>query len=175
MKLSFSLHLFPFFHHIENGTFGGELSPQSEGCCSSKSIGPPTYSGARDLSEVRIWPGPCPSIQRQHQPPTAGLGQVPGRAGYQGTLCPGSNTRYGLKKKTSGHHSWKLLWCLIILWKPWYSCSLLWNVWCMEFFATLNNFGIILGSNFISNGTFLYWCKEQLRNHRLRVSFDLDI
>lgn len=95
---SLFLHIcFSFCHHIENGAFGGELSPQSEGRGSSKSISPPAYPGARDLSEVRVWPGPCLAVQRQYQPPTAGLGQVPERAGYQGTLCPGSNTRYGIK------------------------------------------------------------------------------
>lgn len=43
---------FYFFHHIENGAFGGEISPQSEDRGSSKSTGSPAYPGARDLSEV---------------------------------------------------------------------------------------------------------------------------
>lgn len=52
---SLILHIcFSFCHHIENGAFGGELSPQSEGRGSSKSTGPPAYPGARDLSKVRV-------------------------------------------------------------------------------------------------------------------------
>jgi len=39
---------------LENGAFGSELSPQSKGRVSSKSIGPPAYPGACDLSEVRV-------------------------------------------------------------------------------------------------------------------------